>query len=278
MLAGSLLYLSQKTESFFGGRFFTKEQLGFLLLARQLAEIPNSKILALITSVSFPIFCRYQKLPDKAFAFLKNFLKTTAIFSLPLYIGSAIVGDLAIPIILGQKWSPMVMPFSILCFSYLFCTLLTSPAQTIANAIEKPHLPMVFNFCSFLVLLAGCLVATKSHNFIGLVLPWLVVHGILGLVLFSYVLGKARIPVLPSLAALIKPIIATVFMALSILITRHYLLIENKLVLLVLLIGIGGTVYSSLIYLFEKATFLKMLHALKTKHVADAYNSEEIKA
>lgn len=106
-------------------KFLDVTSLGFYTLAYQIAIFPLSRISSIITRVTFPTFSIIQD--DNAnlrVGYLKA-IKYTSLITFPLLAGLAVVAREFIPIVIGEKWMPMVLPLQILCVAGILYSVAT---------------------------------------------------------------------------------------------------------------------------------------------------------
>jgi len=110
-------YFSSNTDYLLIGKFLSATSLGFYTLAYQMAIFPLSKISSIIGAPAFPVFSIIQDKNEKLrWGYLK-IIKYTSLITFPLLAGLAIVAPRLIPIVIGEKWAPMILPLQILCIA-----------------------------------------------------------------------------------------------------------------------------------------------------------------
>ncbi len=110
-----LNYINANADYLLIAKFLDVTSLGFYTLAYQIAIFPLSRISSIITRVTFPTFSIIQ---DNNANLREGYLKAikyTSLITFPLLAGLAIVAPEFIPIVIGEKWMPMVLPLQILC-------------------------------------------------------------------------------------------------------------------------------------------------------------------
>jgi O-antigen/teichoic acid export membrane protein len=110
-----LFFLYGQADVFIGGRVLGKEALGLYAVALSLAAVPMEKLLPVINQVSFAAFARIQAEPDRV---RRNLLRAVQLVSLtcfPLFAGMAVVAGDLVPVVLGERWQALIVPFQLLC-------------------------------------------------------------------------------------------------------------------------------------------------------------------
>ncbi|NLS95791.1 MAG: lipopolysaccharide biosynthesis protein [Planctomycetaceae bacterium] len=214
----SLFYVVSQAPVVFGGRAFSPGELGQYSLAMQLAVIPNDKIVSLISSVSYPVFSRLQ---DDHAAFSRFYLRLSELIAfivLPLYCGAIFIGGDLIPWLLGEKWAASVLPFRLLCISFLVTTIV-SPAHNANTAQGRPHWGLFFNLFCAVTMTIGFYLAAASGNPNYLAIPWAAIYIPAQLAYAFITLRTLDIPVSillehlrPSILAAISMLLVLVFL------------------------------------------------------------------
>jgi O-antigen/teichoic acid export membrane protein len=99
------------------GRLLGDSVLGVYSLAMTLASLPSEKVLPMVTQVSFASFSRIQDDPARIGRNVLSALKTVSFVAWPLFFLMAAVAPEAIPLVLGERWRSIVVPFQVLCLS-----------------------------------------------------------------------------------------------------------------------------------------------------------------
>lgn len=99
------------------------QALGYYSMAMRLTSDVGERMLTVINQVAFPVYSEIQDQPDRFRRLFLTSTKMTCALVFPLLGGLALVADDAIPLLLGQKWVPIIMPSVILAGSGLIVTL-----------------------------------------------------------------------------------------------------------------------------------------------------------
>ena len=110
-----LNYIDSNADYLLIGKFLDATSLGLYTLAYQMAIFPLSIISSVITRVTFPTFSAIQDNNAKLRMGYLKAIKYTSLITFPLLAGLAVVAPKFIPIVIGEKWMPMILPLQILC-------------------------------------------------------------------------------------------------------------------------------------------------------------------
>jgi teichuronic acid exporter len=89
--------------------------LGFYSMAKQLALLPTSKISGVVNTLSSPVMAELQTDVDAMRQAFYRAIRLTAVITVPISGGMALVADEMVAVLLGPKWSPIVPLLRLLC-------------------------------------------------------------------------------------------------------------------------------------------------------------------
>lgn len=119
-LRAQLTFISQHVDKFATGRWLGAISLGFYDKSISIANVPNDSLLMNINTVMFSSFSRIQKSKTDLKEQFKKSLTLTAIIIFPIYTGLIVVAPHFVHVLLGEKWSPMILPFQIILIGFIF--------------------------------------------------------------------------------------------------------------------------------------------------------------
>src|SRR5262249_909109 len=85
--------------------------LGYYALAFQLIPLPVQKLTAHVNHVMFTVFCKIQNDPGRVRDWFLRLTALTSFLATPALCGLALVAEDALPLVLGERWRPAVLPF-----------------------------------------------------------------------------------------------------------------------------------------------------------------------
>lgn len=155
------------------GRLFGAELLGFFSVARNLASLPGEKLGNVVTAASAPFFASIQH--DRA-ALRHYFLRITEALTVvlhPILIGFLLVADLAIPLVIGERWNPSITPMRILVGAAALQTIF-GPVGQILNVTGHTRTGMWSSIIALGVLAPAFVAGALLGGIHGVALAWLV--------------------------------------------------------------------------------------------------------
>ncbi len=93
--------------------------LAFYRMGYQLATEGSSGLQWVVTSVAFPAFARVQLDPGHVRGSFRRVLAGVAALILPMTVALVVLGPIAVPLLLGQRWDGAVVPMQIVALAAL---------------------------------------------------------------------------------------------------------------------------------------------------------------
>lgn len=155
-------YLEDNSDQFIVGKLLGSQSLGFYVLAQRFGTEMSGRILSILVQVAFPVYSRIQ---DETERFKKLFLMSAELSSVllfPVAVGLFLVADDVIPWLLTAKWTPMILPFKILCWAVIPKTIhsLTGPP-----VLAKGGAALTFHFHVVSLVLLSISYLLGAHYF-----------------------------------------------------------------------------------------------------------------
>lgn len=261
----SFYYLFEKSDKFFAGRVWNSQMVGYYSLAQQLALIPTEKVVSLINQVSFTAFSQLQ---DDKGEFNELYLKVvefTSIIVFPLYVGGFLVGEELIVLLLGHQWLPIVFLFKFLCLAQI-PRAINAINNFVHIARGEPGLGLYIN----LIMTVGMGISfyfAVQKGLHAIVVPWLTTYVLACLGWIIFTVKRIEVGLYNYVARLLHPFLATVVMFWVINTLKKYLystgtVFDNRLIVLVASVVVGGIFYVSYFLLFNRQA-LTMIRNLR---------------
>jgi len=137
--ANMLGFLYREGDDAFVGWFLSATSLGFYQYAYRLADMPGSELASIVSGVTFPAFSKLQADADELRRALLKTTRFTAFFAYPISFGIVLIAPSFVPVVLGEKWTPMVPTMQILAF-YGLAHASTSNFGEVWKALDRPDI------------------------------------------------------------------------------------------------------------------------------------------
>jgi O-antigen/teichoic acid export membrane protein len=149
-------YVSRNVDNLIVGAVLGSTQLGFYAMAYQIVRIPDMLISGPLYLYIFTAVSRASHEPQK------HALKDLAVSAMrlasagfaPLFCGLAVIADLAVPLVLGDKWQGAVMPLRWLAvagFFFCICALVTAVFMALGRSALQLKLSMLLGGATIVI-------------------------------------------------------------------------------------------------------------------------------
>ncbi|MBU1153070.1 lipopolysaccharide biosynthesis protein [bacterium] len=253
-----LIFIYTHIDSIFIGKILEASALGLYAMAFNIANLPATNITQLVNRVMFPAFSKIQE--DKKFykvTYLKVF-KCISIIVIPLSLGTFVIAEDFIKIILGEKWQEAIIPLQVLSFYGLFRAL----SGTTGNIFMSTGQPKILQRVVMLQLIICLPLLYHTTKFYGIFGISLVMVGSLGIGLI-YALKKVsnilEIKPWEYLNCLKQPLIFSLISIFLIKLIYCLTVISINIYSLSIFVVLVIISYFSLVFIFEKKYFQEIL-------------------
>ncbi len=235
----------QSADFMVAGRMFGPRPLGQYNVAWTIASLPGEKLSTVILGATMPFFAAIQH--DRA-ALARYYLRLTRFLSLvlwPTLFGFMVIADLAIPLVLGDKWLPAVP----LTRALLFYTAMLSIGlnNVILSATGRSRSAMRLAFVALVLLPPAFYIGGKLGGLSGIAWAWTAVFPIVMACTLYVTLPAIQVSFGAYLGALRRPALLVGLMCAGVWLTR--LLVVGRVsrpIELVIAIAAGALLYGVL--------------------------------
>lgn len=251
--AGVVGHANGQWPIFIIGSFLGQTAVGYYQLAMVLASMPKNKVGEIFSSVTFPAVSRIRSDVARVGSF---FAKTHAflnIVSIPMFVGLALVADLAVPLLIGEKWLPIVPLIQIISLGMLFAV----GSQLIMRVIEGMGLPRITLRLQLLLFLAipVLLMLGVPFELTGVAVVWTLVFPLTYAMLLSRIRAVTNVKIADLFARLRPCGVAVAGMAaatvgMGILVRG---LTDSSLLVLIAEVSAGAFVYSASLLAMDRS-------------------------
>jgi len=214
LFASALKYISGSIPIFLLSTFTTTTTTGYYQMAYTFGSLPSNKVGSLFSNLIFPAMSRIKN--DNAMA--KNTfiqMHTSLLFVTgPMFIGLALVAEPLINVILTPTWSPIILPFQVICVIAIF----QMSSLFITRAIEGlGDAKVSFKYQLYAIIICGsCMwVGVYNWDLKGMLVGWLVSSPIVYIYLLMNIAKKLEIQLSEVLKMYLPLITCLLFMSLS---------------------------------------------------------------
>ena len=167
MTASSILvYALLHGDNLIVGRFLGAIALGFYQIAFTVSNLPATAISHVISSVMFPAYSTLQDNRPRLGRLYLRSLRATAVLSVPVATLTVAVADIAVPVLLGDKWTPAVPVVQILC-AYGLMRSLGATTGTVFLGIGRPDIRVRIQSVQLAIFVAAIYPMMKAWGLAG---------------------------------------------------------------------------------------------------------------
>jgi O-antigen/teichoic acid export membrane protein len=167
-----LWFWYSKADAIIAGKLLGKELLGAYSVGMHLANLPTSRLSALVNQVAFPAFARIQ---DDRARYAASFLLAVRLLSFavfPALWGMSSVAPELVRVLLGDKWLPAIQPLQLLALImpvHMFGPFMNTAANGIGRTDVSVKQVLVASVVMPLAFLIG-----SQWGLVGLALSWVI--------------------------------------------------------------------------------------------------------
>lgn len=256
-------YVYQNADFFVAGKVLGKDALGAYRFGWDLASTPPEKITSLVGRVTPSILSAAQE--DKA-ALRRYLLRITEVLALvtfPATIGLGLVAPSLVPLVLGAKWSAMIVPLQLLSIAAAIRSVTPMLAQ-VMTVIGQNHLLMRVNVAGAIIMPLAFWLGSRWGT-TGLAATWLAVYPVAIVAPMAYLAFRAlELRTVEYLRALAAPAMGIVVMTLAVWAVRGGVTPGLRPVLQLMVdVGVGAVVYMATIFSVHRQRVLGLVSALR---------------
>lgn len=163
--------LYRNSDTLIAGRILGSTILGYYTMAGSVASLPGEKLGNVLTAATAPFFAAIQS--DRS-ALRHYFLRVTEVLTLVLYpvlFGFMLVADLAVPLVLGEKWLPAV-PVLRLLILFAAIQAVTTPVSQVLNVTGNTRVGMQTGLLALVILPPAFVAGGVLWGMLGIAGAW----------------------------------------------------------------------------------------------------------
>lgn len=254
----------QQTDALVLGKVAGEVVLGFYSMAMRLATLPVAKITLVANQLAVPIMAELQKDRDAMRASFVRGLRLVLVLTVPLCIGAALVAPDLIPLVLTEKWRPVVPLLQVLSLYALIRSVDTLLPPVLFARYRAPYL--FWWTMTLLVVMPGAFWAGAAwKGALGVAFAWVLVYPFFTVRMAGQALREMQLT-WSSLFEHIRPILgAGLLMAGAVIAVRWSIPAASsheRLIKLIIATGLGALVYGLAIFRRGGPVFSEVLEVV----------------
>lgn len=260
LLCGFLATLLSSIQSIVIGKKYTPELLGYYSRALQFPMLISGTVTSILGNVTFPMMSQLQNNNEELINAFKKIIRLTALLIFPSMIGLALISKTLITVLLSSKWIASADYLFWVSIAYIF-----SPLEiinlTLLNAIGRSDLNLKLDLAK-IPLIIICMVITLPLGLKIFVITstcfsflYYLIDGIVAYKTFNF--GPVK-----QLFIAWKYIVATIVMAVVLIIFNNLFVSENVIKLILQLL-IAVVIYALMLFILKDEEFKIVLSKIK---------------
>lgn len=239
--------------------------LGYYAVVLLIVKAPLEKLSAAINQIVFATFCKLQNDRQRMRSWFIRLLVLQLLVVCPALIGLALVADIAVPLLLGEKWQSVVLPLRLLAPVGVLL-IISSSFAPFFNAIGRPDITFKYDFACAASLLIAFFAVSHFFGLVGVCLVWLTLYPLLIAVMIQITRSVTTITVADLIRATAPVLLGTIFMGVVVSSLRYFLpdAMHPSLQLATLIAG-GVLSYSVWVLAFAREMILANILVLQSE-------------
>ncbi len=186
-----LSYVVENADNLVVGRVLGARLLGLYNMAFVVGTLPIQKVAPIIFHISFPVFSRLQHDVEASRRYFLAATRYIALGAVPALVGLALVADSFVPVVLGERWRPMVTPLRMLCVVGVLKALAVT-LSPVLYARDRAGVLLRYAVGSALLMPLAFITGAR-FGIAGVAAAWLAVYPLLFAYLLRLVLRELRL-------------------------------------------------------------------------------------
>jgi len=261
--SGFLWYVYSRSDVFVIGKILGKEILGFYSIAMQLASLPIQKVGEILNQVGLAAYSSIQH--DMA-AIRSHYLKAIRMLSFvafPIFWGISSISPELVNVVLGQRWSPAILPLQLL--SLIMPLRMVSHSGSPLAAIGKPQIGTLNHFIALVIMPPAFVLGAYYGGLFGVSLAWVIAYPVVVLLRLGISMRPMGLTRRDYFAAMAGPAMGGAFMYLTVMLVRVTVARPwlGPRLGLVLLVGVGVLTYVAFMWLLRRKDCKEVLQLVR---------------
>lgn len=256
----SVNYWSRNFDNFIIAKVLGSTDLGIYTRAYSLMLLPLRNVSTIITKVMFPAFSKKQDDIQVLKKYYLSIIQFIALITFPLMIGLSLVSKEFVLLFFGDKWSAMIPVLSILSGLGAIQSIV-SLNGLIYNSLGKVNIAFKVSILTNIVLVIAFIIGV-NYGLIGVAYSYLIASALLLIPMYQIAIKQINTSLLEVFKTIKGIVLATLLMAMFLLIINNYSDFSILLGLIVKVI-IGASVYFLTLLFFEKELLFNLKKKLK---------------
>ena len=257
--AMSVNYVNSRMDQLLIGAFLGPQALGYYSMAFNLIMRPVQRINPVLTRVAFPVLAKVQGDNERMKRGYFKMLNILTSVNAPILIGITAVAPVAIPLVLGEKWRPIV-PLTQVLALYSLIRSTGNAGGSMVLAKGRADTEFYWNILLFMFIPAVVFCAAYFGDLLTVAWALFGLQAFLFFLWYRLVVRRLLGPCFSGYASSVgKPVLFASIMGIGISLLHNSFLFDTSFLNLSIFIGAGAIIYFMLYLLFDRKTIQDQL-------------------
>lgn len=265
LMSAILVFLYGQGDDVFVGWFFAASSLGVYQLAYRFSNAPATEVTHVISRVAFPTLSKVQNDTEKLREGFRRAVQLSTTVAFPMAAGIAAVAPQFVPVVLGDQWRSAIPVIQALAV-YGGIRAFGANVGAVFKSTGRPDIEARIQALQVIALAVVIYPAADWFGLIGVAIA-VVISLVLPLpISLNYALSITQLRATELLKLVTYSLVSSIAMAGSVIALNTYILTEEHILNLTLLIASGIIIYFVLMCLFERLfniEFIQLYHIVK---------------
>jgi O-antigen/teichoic acid export membrane protein len=148
-------YVGSNGDNVLVARFLGATDLAFYTMAFRMQRLPSQTLGRLVNQVAFPVYSRLQHDPERIRSWFLLSTRSTAVLAYPLLTILVLLVPFLVPLVLGQAWTPAVVPMQLFTLG-AFRAITLKQVGPVFMSFGRTSLVFRISLLEVVAILAGC--------------------------------------------------------------------------------------------------------------------------
>ena len=247
-----LVYLLRYVDRLFIGRMLGVASMGYYQLGFRLSQYVGLQLRFIGADVALPLYATLQDQREKLRDAYLLGMQFTALVSFPVAIGIMVAGSHFVPVILGEKWLPIVPIMQVLAIAGLLSGIEAVGSNQLFPAIGRPHLTTRLQLIRLGLLLAMVYPLTATFGLVGTGLALTLSAALIFPVSLKLAQSALDCTLISQLRVLIVPTVSSLIMAAALIAAKMGPASEPTFFSTMWLLALGAVVYLAAVFVLDR--------------------------
>jgi O-antigen/teichoic acid export membrane protein len=248
-----LVFLYSQGDDVFVGWYFTAASLGFYQIAYRFSNAPATEVTHIISRVAFPAFSQVQNDIQRLRQGYFRAVQLSTMVAFPMSVGIAVVAPQFVHVALGDQWDPVVPLMQVLAI-WGGLRAFGANVGPVFKSVGKPDIEVKIQALKVLVIIITIFPAAENLGVVGVAATIVGSSFITLPVALYFVLSIIEAEAMELLRLVFYPLTGSFGMGAIVFAVDMYLFNTFGLLQLIVLIALGGIVYTLLMLAIESKT------------------------